>query len=269
MRFYKQKRFYIPLFILLILLIIATALLYRPIKLIYWANKVYLKERQILQEYERNIADPSTFFANYTAFQPKLEDFQDLNKQMQNAKQDFIIMEKIGLGEIYLEAVLTLHNKLADLSKNKKLFFSYFEVKNLNQSQMQQYQEILKNTQELKEAISKEQFRLMQTDEYFYQLVSKNATELVYVYRNNIRRFGSNGIFLISNMDSDEICPPYEYIQIFLPRMQESYIILKDLKPNVEILEYINQGSYEVFMGKITMGMKNTQNLLSNCKRID
>ena len=66
MRFYKQKRFYIPLLTLLILLIIATALLYKPLKLVYWANEVYPKEKQILQEYERNIANPSTFFANYT-----------------------------------------------------------------------------------------------------------------------------------------------------------------------------------------------------------
>ena len=41
MRFYKQKRFYIPLLTLLILLIIATALLYKPLKLVYWANEIY------------------------------------------------------------------------------------------------------------------------------------------------------------------------------------------------------------------------------------
>ena len=269
MRFYKQKRFYIPLLVLLLLLIVATALLYKPLKLVYWANEVYPKEKQILQEYERNIANPSTFFANYTEFQPKLKDFQELNKQIQTIKRDFIIMDKIGLGEVYLEAILTLHNKFADLSKNKKLFFSYPETRTLNQSQMQQYKEILRSTQELKEAISKEQFQLMQTDEDFYQLVSKNTNNLVYVYRNNTRRFGSNGIFLLSNMDSDEICPPYKYVETFLPRMQESYMILKELKPNADVLKYIDQGSYGKFMKKVTKGMEITQALLSNCKRID
>ena len=266
MRFYKQKRFHIPLLVLLLLLIVATALLYKPLKLVYWANEVYPKEEQGLQEHNRYMNKPFSFLIK---FQPKLEDFQELNKQIQTIKRDFIIMDKIGLGEVYLEAILTLHNKFADLSKNKKLFFSYPETRTLNQSQMQQYKEILRSTQELKEAISKEQFQLMQTDEDFYQLVSKNTNNLVYVYRNNTRRFGSNGIFLLSNMDSDEICPPYKYVETFLPRMQESYMILKELKPNADVLKYIDQGSYGKFMKKVTKGMEITQALLSNCKRID
>ena len=256
MRFYKQKRFYIPLFILLILLIIATALLYRPLKLIYWAAVDFPKEEQTIREYDTLIANPSTFFANYTAFQPKLEDFQDLNKQIQNAKQDFIIMEKIGLGGVYMSAFTMMNKKFTGLSKIKRFFFGYPEVKNLNQSQIQQHQEILKNTQELKEAISKEQFQFAQAYEDFYQFLSENINDLVYTQKNNANRLMVNGIFLISNTYSDEICPPYEYIQTFLPRMQESYIILKELRPSPMIID----------MTTATRSVEGLQNILSNCK---
>ncbi|WP_134043179.1 hypothetical protein [Helicobacter pullorum] len=259
MRFYKQKRFYIPLLTLLILLIIATALLYKPLKLIYWVAMDYPKEEQTIRGYDTLIANPSTFFANYTEFQPKLKDFQELNKQIQTIKRDFIIMDKIGLGELYVSAFTMMNKKFTGLSKNKKLFFSYPETRTLNQSQMQQYKEILRNTQELKETISKEQFQFVQTYEDFYQFLSKNTNNLVYIQKNNANRLMINGIFLLNNMDSDEICPPYKYTEILLPRIQESYMILRELKPSPTIIDMI----------LATKSIEGLQTLLSNCKRID
>ena len=270
MRFYKQKRFYIPLLTLLILLIIATALLYKPLKLIYWANEVYPKEKQILQEYERNIANPSTFFANYTEFQPKLKDFQELNKQIQTIKRDFIIMDKVGLEIDYLNAIVMLAWKFSYLSKNKKLFFSYPETQTLNQSQMQQYKEILTSTQELKEAISKEQFQFAQTYEDFYQFLSKNTINSSFkIYINNVNRLLLNIFFLLS-IYSDNYCPiPYRYTETLLPRIQESYMILKELKPNADVLRHIKQSSYEEFVRELSNFIKGIQEFLSTCKRID
>ena len=188
---------------------------------------------------------------------------------MQNAKQDFIIMEKIGLGEFYIDVINHLVKKFIYLSRIKIFFFGYPEVKNLNQSQIQQHQEILKNTQELKEAISREQFQFAQAYEDFYQFLSENMNDLVYTYQVNNNRFVTNSSVIASNTCSDEICPPYEYIQTFLPRMQESYIILKELKPNAEVLKYINQSSYEEFIMKATESMAYMQQYISNCKRID
>lgn len=270
MRFYKQKRFYIPLLTLLILLIIATALLYKPLKLVYWANEVYPKEKQILQEYERNIANPSTFFANYTEFQPKLKDFQELNKQIQTIKRDFIIMDKVGLEIDYLNAIVMLAWKFSYLSKNKKLFFSYPETQTLNQSQMQQYKEILTSTQELKEAISKEQFQFAQTYEDFYQFLSKNTINSSFkIYINNVNRLLLNIFFLLS-IYSDNYCPiPYRYTETLLPRIQESYMILKELKPNADVLRHIKQSSYEEFVRELSNFIKGIQEFLSTCKRID
>ncbi|KPH54682.1 hypothetical protein [Helicobacter pullorum] len=270
MRFYKQKRFYIPLLTLLILLIIATALLYKPLKLVYWANEVYPKEKQILQEYERNIANPSTFFANYTEFQPKLKDFQELNKQIQTIKRDFIIMDKVGLEIDYLNAIVMLAWKFSYLSKNKKLFFSYPETQTLNQSQMQQYKEILTSTQELKEAISKEQFQFAQAYEDFYQFLSKNTINSSFkIYINNVNRLLLNIFFLLS-IYSDNYCPiPYRYTETLLPRIQESYMILKELKPNADVLRHIKQSSYEEFVRELSNFIKGIQEFLSTCKRID
>ena len=271
MRFYKQKRFYIPLLVLLLLLIVATALLYKPLKLVYWANEVYPKEIQMLEKYDTLIANPSTFFANYTEFQPKLKDFQDLNKQIQTIKRDFIIMDKIGLGEVYFNSTTNLVGKFHYLSKIKILFFDYPETQTLNQSQMQQYKEILKNTQELKEAIPKEQFQFAQAYEDFYQFFSQNINDLAYVQRINTIRLTINSTAIFTNIYHNDTCPsPYKYVETLLPRMQESYMILKKLKPNADVLRHIKQSSYEEFLAKITREIMNpSQNILSTCKRID
>lgn len=92
-------------------------------KLIYWAAVEFSKEVTILEKYDTLIANPSTFFANYTAFQPKLEDFQDLNKQLQTIKRDFIIMDKVGLGGVYIYTASSLATKFVILSKIKRAFF--------------------------------------------------------------------------------------------------------------------------------------------------
>lgn len=266
MKFYKRKIFYIPLLLFLLLVTIASALLYKPVKLIYWVAVEYPKEVKILEKYDTLIANPSTFFTNYTTFQPKLEDFQDLNKQLQTIKRDFIIMDKIGLGEVYIYAASSLATKFVILSKIKREFFSYPETKALNQPQMQQYQEILKNTQEIKEAISKEQFQFAQAYEDFYQSV-KHTTNPMHIYFINIDRFSINSLVVASNSYSDHICQiPNEHIEILVPRVKESYEILKNLTPNADVLKYINQTSYEEFIAKIT-GL--IQYLLSHCKRND
>ena len=270
MRFYKQKRFYIPLLVLLLLLIVVTALLYKPLKLVYWANEVYPKEIQMLEKYDTLIANPSTFFANYTEFQPKLKDFQDLNKQIQTIKRDFIIMDKIGLGEVYFNSTTNLVGKFHYLSKIKILFFGYPETQTLNQSQMQQYKEILTSTQELKEAIPKEQFQFAQTYEDFYQFLSKNTINSSFkIYINNVNRLLLNIFFLLS-IYSDNYCPiPYRYTETLLPRIQESYMILKELKPNADVLRHIKQSSYEEFVRELSNFIKGIQEFLSTCKRID
>ena len=270
MRFYKQKRFYIPLLVLLLLFIVATALLYKPLRLVYWVAMDYPKEEQTIRGYDTLIANPSTFFANYTEFQPKLKDFQELNKQIQTIKRDFIIMDKVGLEIDYLNAIVMLAWKFSYLSKNKKLFFSYPETQTLNQSQMQQYKEILTSTQELKEAISKEQFQFAQTYEDFYQFLSKNTINSSFkIYINNVNRLLLNIFFLLS-IYSDNYCPiPYRYTETLLPRIQESYMILKELKPNADVLRHIKQSSYEEFVRELSNFIKGIQEFLSTCKRID
>ena len=267
MRFYKQKRFYIPLLTLLILLIIATALLYKPLKLIYWANEIYPKEEQGLQEHNRYMNKPFSFIIK---FQPKLKDFQELNKQIQTIKRDFIIMDKIGLGEVYFNSTTNLAGKFHYLSKIKILFFGYPETQTLNQSQMQQYKEILTSTQELKEAIPKEQFQFAQTYEDFYQFLSKNTINSSFkIYINNVNRLLLNIFFLLS-IYSDNYCPiPYRYTETLLPRIQESYMILKELKPNADVLRHIKQSSYEEFVRELSNFIKGIQEFLSTCKRID
>lgn len=268
MKFYKRRIFYIPLLLFLLLVIIASALLYKPINLIYWVAIEYPKEVKILEKYDTLIANPSTFFAHYTEFQPKPKDFQDLNKQMQTIKRDFTIMDKIGLGEYYIVAINHIVKKFIYLSRIKAFFFGYPETKALNQSQMQQHQEILKNTQEIKEAISKEQFQFAQAYEDFYQFLSKD-TNVVYIHQINRNRFITNSSVIVSITCSDEICPTYKYVEILLPRVKESYEILKNLTPNANVLKYINQSSYEEFIAKATEVMTHIQYFLSHCKRND
>ena len=265
MRFYKQKRFYIPLLVLLLLFIVATALLYKPLRLVYWVAMDYPKEEQTIRGYDTLIANPSTFFANYTEFQPKLKDFQELNKQIQTIKRDFIIMDKIGLGEYYLNAITNLSQKFGLLSIIKRGFFGYLKIKDfntqLNQSQMQQYQEILKNTRDLETITLKEQIQFMEICEEFYQFLSKNTNDSVYIYKNNANRLMIYMVFAASTS-----CLSYQYAETLFPRIQESYIILKELKPNADVLKYINQNSYEEFLTWISKSIKDIRHILQGVK---
>ena len=262
MRFYKQKRFYIPLLVLLLLFIVATALLYKPLKLVYWANEIYPKEEQGLQEHNRYMNKPFSFLIK---FQPKLEDFQELNKQIQTIKRDFIIMDKIGLGEYYLNAITNLSQKFGLLSIIKRGFFGYLKIKDfntqLNQSQMQQYQEILKNTRDLETIILKEQIQFMEIYEEFYQFLSKNTNDSIYIYKNNANRLMIYMVFAASTS-----CLSYQYAETLFPRIQESYIILKELKPNADVLKYINQNSYEEFLTWISKSIKDIRHILQGVK---
>ncbi|MDE7317914.1 MAG: hypothetical protein K2N12_09340 [Helicobacter sp.] len=270
MRFYKRKMFYVPLLLFLPSIIIASALLYKPIKLIYWVAVEYPKEERILAKYDTLIDDPSVFLDNFTTFQPRLKDFQALNKQIQTAKQDFILMEIIGMGEFYIDVISNSVKKFIYLSKIKRTFFSYPEMKRLNQSQMQQFQEILKNSQEIKEAISEEQFQFAQAYEDFYQYISNNTTDLVYIQQANKNRYITNSAVIASSTYFDHTCSiPYKYIETLLSRTLESYNILKNLKPNEDVLRYINQNSYEEFIASLTSSIVYIEYILTAKGMID
>lgn len=268
MKFYKRKIFYVPLLLFLFSIIIASVLLYKPMKLIYWVAMEYPKEEKILAKYDTLIDDPSVFLDNCTTFQPRLKDFQALNKQIQTAKQDFILMEIIGMGEFYIDVISQSVKKFLYLSKIKRTFFSYPEMKTLNQSQMQQFQEVLKNTQKIKEAISEEQFQLAQAYEDFYQYVSNNTTNLVYIQQANLCRYIINSDVIASSIYFDHTCSiSYKYAEILLSRTLESYNILKNLKPNEDVLRYINQKTYEEFIVILTKKYILTEGMIDACQQ--
>lgn len=135
---------------------------------------------------------------------------------------------------------------------------------------MKQFQEILKNTQEIKEAISEEQFQFAQAYEDFYQYLSNNTTNLVYIQQANVNRYIANSDIIASNTYFDHTCSiSKKYAETLLSRMLESYNILKNLKPNEDVLRYINQNSYEEFIALLTKNLVYIEYILTAEGMID
>ncbi|HFP7453718.1 TPA: hypothetical protein ACHD7L_001912, partial [Campylobacter jejuni] len=79
--FYKLKRFYIPCIILIIILAVLAKLLYSPLYTIYWETNHRFEKVHEFRNFEKMTLNPSPkdMIKIVDDYQPKLEDFKDLN----------------------------------------------------------------------------------------------------------------------------------------------------------------------------------------------
>ncbi|MEA8965394.1 hypothetical protein QRY51_09305, partial [Campylobacter jejuni] len=126
--FYKLKRFYIPCIILIIILAVLAKLLYSPLYTIYWGMYHFPKKEQEFRIFEKMTLNPSPkdMIKIVDDYQPKLEDFKDLNAKMQKTIFDFKVAKFFGFEDRYFE--FSLKNYIGFfifLYSKEQIYFNY------------------------------------------------------------------------------------------------------------------------------------------------
>ncbi len=257
MRFYKQKRFYIPLFILLILLIIATALLYRPLKLIYWAAVDFPMEREKLEKIRKNVdSSEKSFNKFFKDFMPDTKKSQTLLDFAKTAKRDFMIARFVGLGDDYFLSYvystqrnieymgfavfisLALKHNLSNPTDAHIQFLSFVKSQSLS---------YLQSTQELKDYLAQ--------NNYFNEDSKKLAADIL-----------SASLFLSLLYYEDELCSLKEK-DMLLEQMQQDYQVLQSIRDERMLQEIaLRYGSYETMLDKYNKYITKTKERLNDCQ---
>lgn len=84
-------------------------------------------------------------------YQPKLEDFKDLNTKMQKAIFDFKVAKFFGFEDRYFGVILVAYSDIFIISTNKEqTYFNYLNfISDLNSSKKQKYLNLKASTKNL------------------------------------------------------------------------------------------------------------------------
>lgn len=222
MRFYKQKRFYIP-FTAIILIIAVVFLLVKPSGLIVWNNFDYSMEVEKLNQMLNGVKDEkeslNKFLKNYTP--DRYDFFYPTLYFSKTAKRDFIVARFLGWGEDYVEAYknamakafrlidfahlisLGLKHNVSSLNDEHIKFLFFVESKSLS---------YLNNTQELIDYLAE--------NDYF----NDEKYRIIHLYRINYI-----AMYLILLGEQKE-CFSKEKKTILFKQIQEDYKVLQSTK---------------------------------------
>ncbi|AJC90865.1 hypothetical protein [Campylobacter subantarcticus] len=170
--FYKLKRFYILCIILIIILAALAKLLYSPLHTIYWESNHRFEKVQEFRNFEKMTLNPSPddMIKIVDDYQPKLEDFKDLNAKMQKAIFDFKVAKFFGFEDRYFGVILVAYSDIFIISTNKEqTYFNYLNfISNLNSNEKQKYLNLRASTKDLEKQIFKEKLNFIKHYEEFY-----------------------------------------------------------------------------------------------------
>ncbi|AJC84775.1 hypothetical protein CPEL_0957 [Campylobacter peloridis LMG 23910] len=233
--FYKLKRFYIPCIILIIILAVLAKLLYSPLYTIYWGMYHFPKKEQEFRIFEKMTLNPSPddMIKIVDDYQPKLEDFKDLNTKMQKAIFDFKVAKLFGFEDRYYRASLQNYaNTFYFLVGNERIFFRYLNfISNLNSNEKQKYLNLRASTKDLEKQIFKEELKFIKHCEEFYDYLDSigyldKGTE----YKNAAIYFKISipSSFLLHN---NQLCS-FKNRNFMLQKIKEGYNIFNNLDPD-------------------------------------
>ncbi|HEC1777207.1 TPA: hypothetical protein R1731_001632 [Campylobacter lari] len=233
--FYKLKRFYIPCIILIIILAVLAKLLYSPLYTIYWGMYHFPKKEQEFRIFEKMTLNPSPkdMIKIVDDYQPKLEDFKDLNTKMQKAIFDFNVAKLFGFEDRYFEVSLKSYIGLfIFLHGREHTYFNYLNfISNLNSNEKQKYLNLRASTKDLEKQIFKEKLKFIKHYEEFYDYLdsigyldkgSWYKTMAIYP------KITIRGLLLFHN---NQLCSSKDTNFIF-QNMKENYNIFNNLDPN-------------------------------------
>ncbi len=111
---------------IIIALAVLAKLLYSPLYTIYWGMYHYPKVQLEFKNFEKMTLNPSPkdMIKIVDDYQPKLEDFKDLNIKMQKAIFDFKVAKFFGFEDRYYQASLQNYtNTFYFLVGGERIFF--------------------------------------------------------------------------------------------------------------------------------------------------
>ncbi|EAH6838763.1 TPA: hypothetical protein SBF13_001827 [Campylobacter jejuni] len=238
--FYKLKRFYIPCIILIIILAVLAKLLYSPLYTIYWETNHRFEKVQEFRNFEKMTLNPSPkdMIKIVDDYQPKLEDFKDLNIKMQKAIFDFKVAKFFGFEDRYFGVILVAYSDIFIISTNKEhTYFNYLNfISNLNSNEKQKYLNLRASTKDLEKQIFEEKLKFIKHYEEFYDYLDsigyldKGAWYKAMALYSKV---SIQGMFLLYNT---QLCSFKDKLTIF-KQVKESYNILKKL----DTLEFSNE----------------------------
>ncbi|HFU6393464.1 TPA: hypothetical protein ACH6P2_001621 [Campylobacter jejuni] len=238
--FYKLKRFYTPCIILIIILAVLAKLLYSPLYTIYWETNHRFEKVQEFRNFEKMTLNPSPkdMIKIVDDYQPKLEDFKDLNIKMQKAIFDFKVAKFFGFEDRYFGVILVAYSDIFIISTNKEhTYFNYLNfISNLNSNEKQKYLNLRASTKDLEKQIFEEKLKFIKHYEEFYDYLDsigyldKGAWYKAMALYSKV---SIQGMFLLYNT---QLCSFKDKLTIF-KQVKESYNILKKL----DTLEFSNE----------------------------
>ncbi|RTJ49656.1 hypothetical protein C3H65_07695 [Campylobacter jejuni] len=170
--FYKLKRFYIPCIVIIIALAVLAKLLYSPLYTIYWGMYHFPKKEQEFRIFEKMTLNPSPkdMIKIVDDYQPKLEDFKDLNAKMQKAIFDFKVAKLFGFEDRYYQASLQNYARVfLSVIRKEQTYFNYLNfISNLNSNEKQKYLNLRASTKDLEKQIFEEKLKFIKHYEEFY-----------------------------------------------------------------------------------------------------
>uniref|UniRef100_UPI0011A02135 hypothetical protein n=1 Tax=Campylobacter coli TaxID=195 RepID=UPI0011A02135 len=172
--FYKLKRFYIPCIIIIIIFAVLAKLLYSPLYTIYWGMYHYPKVQLEFKNFEKMTLNPSPkdMIKIVDDYQPKLEDFKDLNVKMQKAIFDFKVAKLFGFEDRYFEAFIkSCAGNFFVLHGKEQIYFNYLNfISGINSTsnEKQKYLNLRASTRDLERQIFEEELNFIKHYEEFY-----------------------------------------------------------------------------------------------------
>lgn len=257
MKFYKRKIFYVPLLLFLLSIIVTSVLLYKPMKLIYWAAIDFPAEEERLAKLfhiKGNKESLNEFLKNY---QPHTQEFETLLDFSKTAKRDFMIARYFGLeGDYSIAYMATMfingyfEGFAGYISLGLKYNSPHINEKHIQflsfvQSKTPSY---LQNIQELIEYLTENKYF---GDDSYKMMNAMRVTLVVQFFKS----FENNEFCLLKEKD------------ILFQQIQEDYQVLQSITDEKAIQEIsLRFGSYDKMLKEYKGYVTQTKELLDECR---
>ncbi|MCW1369006.1 hypothetical protein OLQ19_06280 [Campylobacter jejuni] len=267
--FYKLKRFYIPCIVIIIALAVLAKLLYSPLYTIYWETNHRFEKEQEFRNFEKITLNPSPkdMIKIVNDYQPKLEDFKDLNAKMQKAIFDFKVAKLFGFEDRYFEAFIkSCAGNFFVLHGKEQIYFNYLNfISGINSTsnEKQKYLNLRASTRDLERQIFEEKLKFIKHYEEFYDYLEgvgylDKGTE----YIGTAISFKTliQNVFLSNNA---QLCS-FEDRNLMFKNMKENYEIFKNL--DVKNIDDLKRNIYKKILIDMENLLNETQKALDECK---
>ncbi|WP_186299365.1 hypothetical protein, partial [Campylobacter jejuni] len=202
---------------------------------IYWGMYHYPKVQLEFKNFEKMTFNPSPkdMIKIVDDYQPKLEDFKDLNVKMQKAIFDFKVAKLFGFEDRYCQASLQNYaNTFYFLVGGERIFFRYLNfISDLNSNEKQKYLNLRTTTRNLERQIFEEELNFIKHYENFYDYLDNTG------YLDKGTEYKNAAIYLKISIPSsfllhnNQLCS-FEDRNLMFNQIKRNYTIFINLDPD-------------------------------------